>query len=454
MDYDDFDLRLLRDGRQYAVQVDCPEGEAFSPMARDSAPEAGAGLVAHFQALLSRKGLGPLPSASRDYAQEADELHRLEVAGRELFALAFPAETSRLWHRCLARTAEAGRGLRLRIHVDLEQRQLAWLGALPWELLYDDDSGGFLALDARTPVVRYLDMRRARRSLPRARPWRVLMVAPEPYGVERLDVARERTNLLETWGEDGRVEPVLPDRFTFDDVRAVLRREPIHAIHFVGHGDFDDRTGWGSLIFEGPMGRPVPIGGPILGGLVRGLAPPPALAVLNGCSTARTDDLEGAWAFSGAAAALVKAGIPAAVAMQQPMADLEAIQCSKILYRVLQDGQSVDAAMAEARLSLQQGFPGPTWAIPALHLRTLDGCLALPAESSEPESPPPREGSSVEVEVHEVDLDGSAGEIVGREDFGNAPSARPGEERTRVHGTGLSARNSSLKIIGVRRGKD
>lgn len=378
MTYDDFEVRMLAAGSgRLVIRVDCEAGEDSVEAGPELGPAEGLRLFSSFRAAVSRRGTtAGNTGAPRNLApiEQAPGDRDLGDLGRSLFRFLLPPALQSLWNRCRDRSADRGHGLRLRLHIDLRRRELAWLGALPWELVYDEDSGGFLALDGRTPVVRYLDLRKDRRRLPRARPWRVLVVMANPEGTAALNLEAERSHLVEAWKGGGRVELVFPERNTFDAIRRELTRGPIHGIHYMGHGVFDEGTGWGGLLLEGGTGGAAPLLGPEIKDLVRGIEPP-AFVVLNGCETGRSA-AAGPEPFGGAAAALMEAGVPAVVAMQLPVADDEAIHFSRILYQGLQDGLPVDRAVSEARLSLSRAFGDrQAWAIPSLFLRVPDGRL-------------------------------------------------------------------------------
>ncbi len=93
------------------------------------------------------------------------------------------------------------------------------------------------------------------------------------------------------------------------------------------------------------------------------------LVVLNACETA-----SGAWA--GLAPTLVRAEIPAVVAMQWPVEDRAATRFSQLFYRALSLGGTIDECVAEGRLasSAVSSAPGD-WGAPVLFLRSASGRL-------------------------------------------------------------------------------
>lgn len=106
--------------------------------------------------------------------------------GRVLWRCAFgDSAAAGLWRGSLAAAGREG-GLRLRLIVEAPE-----LAALPWELLYDETLGRFLALDGRTPVVRFIRLPFAAAAWPQDRPLRLHFTGASPQGLTPLDVAGE-----------------------------------------------------------------------------------------------------------------------------------------------------------------------------------------------------------------------------------------------------------------------
>ncbi|MFP3939010.1 MAG: CHAT domain-containing protein [Thermoanaerobaculia bacterium] len=459
MEYDDFAVRLTGARGQWRLHGGGSAGEDDISLSRPGPSGAVSKAVARFGELagcegVSGQSVAPSPG---DPAPRHEVDRELAALGQELFFFLLPHPIALLWHQSRARATEARRGLRLRVHVDLRRKDVAWFGSFPWELLYDEDSGGFLALDGRTPVVRYLDMRRPRRSISPAQPLRVLVVMPEPYDVTGLDLEAERDALLETWNEDERVELVFPEEATFDGVREAMRAAPIHAVHFMGHGTYDEKAGLGGLVLEAPSGRAAPVVGKSLGRLVSGLEAQPVFAVLNGCDTGRSGAGGGPWPFGYAATALMDAGLPASVAMQLPVGDDAARRFSAVLYRGLQGGLCVEQAVAEARLSLSEEFPGPAWAVPALFMRVSHGRLFAPDGASlDDRDPGDHPGAGAE-DVVDVKTEGNrlrnvSAEFVGRDEEGKA-TGKDIRRKTTVEANRIDAEGGTVSVVGVRRRK-
>jgi hypothetical protein len=142
----------------------------------------------------------------------------------------------------------------------------------------------------------------------------------------------------------------------------------------MGHGAFDSAAGEGTLLLKGDDGKVRPVSGRLLADHLGDLDL--LLVVLNACNSA---ELSGAHPFGGVASALVRAGMPAVVAMQFPVSDEAAIAFSNRFYTRLAAGDPVDLAVAEGRLGISNKLPGSfEWATPALYLRVPDGVLFVP----------------------------------------------------------------------------
>ncbi|HYI21427.1 MAG TPA: CHAT domain-containing protein, partial [Candidatus Limnocylindrales bacterium] len=111
---------------------------------------------------------------------------------------------------------------------------------------------------------------------------------------------------------------------------------------------------------------------------------PLRLALLNSCETAQGAETD---IFSSTAAALVRKGTPAVVAMQFEITDDAAIQFSRVFYSATAHGMPVDSAVAEARKSLALNVTNSyEWGTPVLFMRSPDGVLfRVPSAAESPE---------------------------------------------------------------------
>lgn len=308
----------------------------------------------------------------------------LQELGARLFAALLPGAVGRRFDRARTRCEEGPRhGVRLRIVFDPTEPGVAALAALPWELLFDPDSGCFLSPNLATPVVRFLETGAAG-APPRTRlPLRILAAFASPRGLPPLALEHEQQRLCQAWGQHGAVEVELLPAASLPGLRHRLRERDIHGLHIMGHGDFDPASGESRLVLEDERGEPTPITGRQLAETLRGIGSL-HLVVLNACDTGRPPRRRGLDPYSGVATALVRGGLPAVVAMQFPISDAAALTFSSAFYHALAAGDPVDSAVTEGRLALRQRDPASwEWVTPALYLRVEDGRLF-------DLSPPPR----------------------------------------------------------------
>jgi hypothetical protein len=258
---------------------------------------------------------------------------------------------------------------------------VAELGRLPWELLYDDQLKRFLQRgDSRWLLARALEGAEPCPPLTVSLPLRILVVMAA-LADRPLDIEREKATITAALaGQAFQVEYL--ENATLKSLRTALLNTSPHIVHWIGHGDLDAEGREGVLLFEGPNDTAVPTPGDVLAECLRDAYV--RLAVLNGCETGRIPEDP----LAGVATALVRAGLPAVVAMQRPILDDSAIQFSEAFYERLAAGAPVDAALSEGRLALftqdQESFE---WAVPVLYLLPPDGRI-FEIEQNEPPTDP------------------------------------------------------------------
>lgn len=294
----------------------------------------------------------------------------LQDTGDRLFRALFKDRVLNLFERSLGMfQGREDQGLRIRIQLDLEHPEMLRLNALPWEWLYRKDRREFPALVRRRPVVRGLDVPHPERPAV-AGPVRLLLAMSSPSGYPPLDLEKERSLIEEALQRAPRIELIPLEHATPESLWRRCREEEPHIIHFMGHGSFDRETGHGALLLEDQWGGPRPLSGEVLGDILREHQSL-RLAVLNACRTGESAREAGWDPFSGVAAALVMAGLPAVLAMSAPVPDSAAVAFSAAFYRGLTAGDPVEAATTEGRKAIRclQDQRSPDWSIPILFLR-------------------------------------------------------------------------------------
>lgn len=395
MDYQDFVLQLDRaPGAPGFVTrvIRSPAGEAEAPFVNPILPEQLDDLwrvaLATRQASRAAKTrhLAPSDISLEESALEAER--SLEELGDRLFKALFRGPVRSCWVASLAESAQdPHRGLRLKLQLNLIDPVVAPLAELPWEYLYSLEHGGFLGLQRKTPILRHMRLPLAMGRAPVAQPLRLLIVSSQPRTMSRLSLREEGTKIADTLGALPGVETLPLHNPSIDALRELLLREDFHVLHFMGHGGFDPESGQGVLYFADPEERQVPVGGTLLASHLADL-PSLRLVFVNACETARSSSRA---PFAGVATALLRAGLPAVVAMQRPIGDESALEFSRAVYRRLAAGDPIDAAVTEGRLAITRGRRAPfEWGTPVLFLRAEDGRLFAPRlAAAHPEMPSP-----------------------------------------------------------------
>ncbi|MEO8621237.1 MAG: CHAT domain-containing protein [bacterium] len=316
-------------------------------------------------------------SPSRDAQAEIEETSVPDVTARDvgvrLYRSLFREDVQSLLDRTLGSVRDRNDGgLRIRLSFDALGEGMAEIASLPWELIARDASELPLAMSRRTVLVRSLDVLHPSDPIPFTPPLRILVVMSNPKGTAQLDLREERDRITREWGRLPGVH-VDFERPVLADLRTRFANEDYHVIHYMGHGDFDAKTGRGVLLLEHEDGSPHAIDAEQIRLLVED-EPMLRLVFLNACKTATTSARAGFDPFAGIAAAMIKSGVPAVVAMQFPISDQAAITFADTFYRRIVDGHPVDAAVAEGRKALYSADQSE-WATPVLFMRSQDGVL-------------------------------------------------------------------------------
>ncbi|MFB6610775.1 CHAT domain-containing protein [Agromyces sp. NPDC056379] len=327
----------------------------------------------------------------------------VQQVGRSLFTSVFDDAVGAAYRMSSAVAQERGQTLQLVLRLSAPG-----LAALPWESLYDPETGAYLC--RKEPLVRNVPTPFTPAALAIDPPLRILGIVASPRGLQPLDTDAERGRLEEALRphlDAGLVELVWLDDVTWSGVHEKLLEQSWHVLHFIGHGGFDAATDEGQLVLLDENGRPDFVSASSLADLLHEAEPTPRLVMLNSClsGAASPDDL-----FSGTAAALVRSGIHAVAAMQFAISDRAAIAFSRGFYTSLAHGRSIDEAVRSGRVGiLGLGRGTLEWVTPVLYLRgddtrifditQLPTPLAAVDDGSSPEADPPKPAEPVAVEL-------------------------------------------------------
>lgn len=286
---------------------------------------------------------------------------RLAEAGTLLFNTLFSGETGALLNRLRTESYENAPVL-----VTLTSTS-SWIADFPWEMVYDPALKRFLNC-GDICFFRGVISTKAAVTLP-ALPMviRMLIAVSQPRDQTPLNAREEIDGLKQA------LTPLVESRRLYIDVlehtstrslKKALNKTRYHLLHYIGHGDYDERSDVGTLIFEhARTGASDPVNASELCGIIAAHAPYLRLIVLNGCETA-----EGGRADfnKGVAPALVAAGLPGVIGNRLIVGDQAAITFSTIFYEELSRRKSLAEAVMSARryLASSPGFEPYEWAVP------------------------------------------------------------------------------------------
>lgn len=352
---DNFDLLITKvSDRQYRARVQDPHGDGIASW-DFSDPFTEEIQQARLETAGGCRDLSPTRASSPDTAREIGSL---------LFKTVFGGTVLAFWKLSLLKAQKEGRGLRVRLHLGSPE-----LWDWPWELLCDS-SGDFLAVNPATPVVRYIEMAASAPPLRVRPPLRVLAVTASPSGLSPVGVDEELEDLEKSLAPLEPLEWVelsILRHATKETLLRTLKEGDFHILHFIGHGAFDTGREQGVIFLEKPDGSKDPVDGLQLHSLLQA-QPRVRLVVLNACNGSRGSQDP----FASLAQSLVKARLPAVIAMQSSVTDRAAITFARHFYESLAKRQPVDRAVSEARhamLFLDSG----EWGNPVLAMRAPEG---------------------------------------------------------------------------------
>ena len=349
LEYVDFTVAVLEgQGQNYPIQlVKSPAGEEEEDV--------------FFESFLEDKTFQMALQRLAEFDLNRNELKWL---GSKLYDAVFQSGIAGALTRSLDLVYNTKQNLRINLRLDAPE-----LANLPWELMHSESiQPGFLVLNNRISLNRYIPLAQPLESSPFRVPLRVLVVISNPSDLAHLDVETEKKIIRKSLNPlilGGDVRLRICEHTTLDKFSEELNKEP-DIIHFIGHGYFDTDEQEAFLDFEYKDGTAHPVDSETIGNLLHDSSA--KMVILNNCEgAASTMDN----AFTGVAQNLIKCGIPVVVAMQLDMPDDAALLFSQAFYSTFITSHSVDMAVTEARriIMTQCGLNKPDWANPVLFLR-------------------------------------------------------------------------------------
>ncbi len=316
-------------------------------------------------------------------------------SGLDLFNRLFAGSMAVAFQQAWAAARARGRTLRLRLALD---PGASALHAIPWELMYFDDSGGLtpprpLAVDPNLAFSRYIESKRFDEGQPIAeRPIRMLTVISSPSDLERwklvsLDKEADerdlrtrfsavvasgqfRCDFLPVASEDALHEAL--ERGSLDDTGTLERGYDV--LLYYGHALYHEEVG-SRLVLEDPVSKQVRLydGKELVDRMNQlPLSHRPSLVILVACNSAVAGELN-----SLAADLMIRGGVESVLAMQRLVeVALARAFTHHLSEHLLRDG-TIDVAVNMARRRVFQP-DSVSWSTPVLYMRHPEGQLFSP----------------------------------------------------------------------------
>lgn len=365
----------------------------------DYVPEPGAGRfrvrVAASPAGEQRLSEAEEVTLPRDLRQRLRRLERRQLEMPEMIALGealgaalFPPRARTFLYSSQAMLAPDER---LRIRLRAESYVLA---DLPWEYAYvpppdmpSQKAGaeGFLVLDRRLSLVRHEGLVPLPSPLHRAEPGPLRLVAllasPDEPGYPPIDLDLEQSTIEQALGKVSEIEAEFWRDATVDTLEEAFASKA-DILHFVGHLQVElgqahaPTEGEGYVVLRGDQQQPKPLRAEELALLLVGHGV--RLVVLGPGETGRRDEVS-PWLYI--VPKLIRAGIPAVVAMQYRLLDRNTLAFRQRFYRALAAGEAIDRAVTDGRLAIfmRGGGHERDWGVPVVYMRGEEGTLFLRA---------------------------------------------------------------------------
>lgn len=322
----------------------------------------------------------------------------LVALGQELYNALFHGDLRDSWMMAQAIAQNHQQPLRLRLGLKGNR-----LPVLPWEVLHDGDyplaTGTNLLFSRYQPGTHGLAPPPISTPLSPDRPLRVLMAISAPSDRANLQLTREAEDLeaeLQRLTDEGQGH--VPTEVTIlkqpDRARLTQALEHGHyqVFHYAGHSSSGLGGGTVSLVNQ-TTGLTEDLNGDDLAGLLanNGIH----MVVFNSCRGAHTDFQK--TGERSLAAALVKRGIPAVLAMAERIPDEVALTLTRLFYRNLSRGCPIDLSVSRARQGLISAYSSHQlyWSLPIFYLHPqCDGYLAQVSGEEEFVKPPSQSSPS------------------------------------------------------------
>lgn len=353
IEFQSLDLRVRKVGDDISVEGIGPNGEWAE--ASTAFPDAD-----ELKSFMS-------PHSYIEIEQSESDRQKTIHLGNELGKALMPNPIMQLYESLYRRNLQSNRGIRIKLHFFDAAKEYE---ILPWELIRLKDLA--VAMDPSQSIVRAIDLPEPSTPLDvKKTQYRVLVVSSLPLDLSYVPDEIETENIKDALTpliDQGLIQLDILRNTTLSDLESALRGGGYHILHYLGHATIIEDNG--VLFFADSREKSVSVDGYRLGEILNGTGV--KMVFLNGGETAF-----GKKSGIGVAEALIKTGIPIAIAYKYVVTVSGAVSFARGFYNELTKTNSIELAVFSGRRSIAQNInnlPGE-WANPVLFSRALDGKL-------------------------------------------------------------------------------
>lgn len=326
----------------------------------------------------------PLPGITAPH-QSAHSAQNFTLLGQQLCNALFQGTIRDSWVMAQAIAQHRQEMLRLRLGV-----KGSLLSKLPWECLHDGDRP--LATGADVLFSRYQPTFSLTKSPTISQPWgydqplRILMVIAAPTDQDSLELKQEVHHLrkeLYLSSQNGNqiqipdIQLSILEQPGREQLTQALEQGNYQVLHYAGHSNLG-ASGGSLYLVSGRTGLTELLSGDDLAGLLanNGIR----MAVFNSCwgVSAASQPTHQEVGQRNLAEALIRRGIPSVLAIAERIPDKVALTLSRLFYRNLKQGYSIDLSLSRARQGLLSSYGSNQlfWILPILYIhQEFDGFL-------------------------------------------------------------------------------
>lgn len=294
----------------------------------------------------------------------------LKEFGKKLYKTIFPPNIDMHFNQTEAVARSQQQKIRTRLTIEPDT-----LATLPWEFLYREERGYFLAVNPDTVLSHYLDLPMpSELSGKQKKPFHLLIIIAAPTDQSPLDPEEWERIILQALHvplEQQLLTVTVVKHATYEQIRNALLPKQPHIIQFVGHGIYSDGKGYLALV-DGKTNKTWEVDDTSFANIFLGSSDKLRLVSLATCESAKSESPR---SFLGIAPQIVQRGVPAVVAMQYPVLISTAEIYLDNFYTAVAARKPIDWAVQDARkaIAIKKGADNREFANPVLYMRTKDG---------------------------------------------------------------------------------